>query len=170
MVNKKVHFSIAILYGSYLGLPICSIFSAVLLFTGYEKKPYIDNMSLLFQTFIAIAAGLTGLMGQILLTVAFFYDDVNKIMLIRSTELIFTYIFQYFFLKIHSNMFSITGAFLILLSVLMVIVLKIMDQKFIVKHKAYFDAKMVEKKKTYDHVKQDFVKPNLFKKILFYKF
>ena len=54
----------------------------------------------------------------------------------------------------------------------MVIAYKIMDQKFIEKHIDYLDAKKLKKNKSDNQfiVRQNFVKPNLFKKVLFFKF
>ncbi|CAF0988720.1 unnamed protein product [Brachionus calyciflorus] len=130
LANQKVHYCVAIIYASYLGLPVCSIISFYLLFIGKERKSYIDFKSLLFQCALAFLSGLSGLLAQIFKNVAFNYEDVTKVSLIKSTDLFFSFFLQFFMLNIHPNMFNLIGALLILGSALIVIIKKILESKF----------------------------------------
>ncbi|RNA00396.1 solute carrier family 35 member G1 [Brachionus plicatilis] len=74
LANNKVHFSIAIIYASYLGFPVCSLISFILLYTGQEVKPYI-------KVGIAVLSAISGLMGQACMNFAFSHEDVTKVSL-----------------------------------------------------------------------------------------
>ncbi|CAF0810789.1 unnamed protein product [Brachionus calyciflorus] len=174
LANKKVHYSVSIIYASYLGLPICSLISIILLYTGNEKKPEIDTISLIYQYLMAILSGLVGLFAQVCINLAVITEDVTKVSLVKSSDLFFSFILQYFLLDIHSNLYSVSGALLILASVTMVMIYKIIDQKFTEKHKEYFAIKQFNYSNKNNQgqraLSENIVKPSLFKKILFHKF
>lgn len=170
LANNKVHFSIAIIYASYLGLPVCSLISFILLYTGKEVKPLISYFELLIQIGITVLAAISGLTGQACMNFAFLHEDVTKVSLVRSTDVLFTFLFQYIVLNIHSNLFSVLGAMLILVSVVMIMIYKIMDQRYIKKHRDYIELKKLKAKGHKIETHDKIVRPNIVKKILFFKF
>ncbi len=49
------------------------------------------------------------------------YEDASKVAMYRTTDLLFTFLFQYFYLGISSNIFSISGAIFIFFGMMLVI-------------------------------------------------
>ncbi|CAF0946006.1 unnamed protein product [Brachionus calyciflorus] len=132
-------------------------------------------MTLISQSILTLLSSFSGLFSQVCMNLAFLYEDVTKVSLVRSTDLLFSFILQYLLLDIHSNLYSVTGALLILTSVTMVMIYKIMDQKYVKKHKDYLESKKLKLNKSDQNAEENspdenIVKPSLFKKILFYKF
>ncbi|CAF0911128.1 unnamed protein product [Brachionus calyciflorus] len=162
LANKKVHYSIAVIYASYIGLPICSAISLFMLFTGRVKKPDLSGLCLVYHFSLAISSSLAGLFAQIFMNLAYSIEDVSKVSLISSTDLLFSFILQYFFLKINSNLLSVVGALFILVSVFIIMVFKMIDQKYSKKVKSINCEE--------NNYQENLIKCSFFKKILFYKF
>ncbi|CAF1049373.1 unnamed protein product [Brachionus calyciflorus] len=140
---------------------------------GNEKKHEVDTIYLINRSIFAIVSSLTGLFSQVCINLAFLHEDVTKVSLIRSTNLLFSFIFQYFLLDIHSNLYSVSGALLILFSVTMILIYKINDQKYVIKYKDYLESKKLIKNEQNDEENyqvENTVKPGLILRILFFKF
>ena len=87
-------------------------------------------------------------MSLICLIKATEYEDPTKVAMFRTTDLLFSFILQYFFLGIESNVFNIIGSTAITVGVLMIMGFKLIE-------------------KNYDHTKAN---GNSFLRIIFYKF
>ena len=86
-----------------------------------------DIPSFTLQIFFSLMSGMSGVLSQIAKVTAYKYEDASKISIIRSTDLFFTYIFQYFFLNISTNVYSGIGALLIILGTLLILVYKMIE-------------------------------------------
>lgn len=168
LANKKVHYSVAIIYATYFGLPLCLALSLGAYFSGLDTKKPIEFTALVIQICLALGSAITGLSAQAFLNLSYNHEDASKISLVKSADLIFIFFFQYILLDIRSNVYSISGAVLILIGVSIVMIYKILDQKYTKKHKVYLNSKSNKSipVEELDNMK----KPTLFKRILFYKF
>lgn len=130
--NNKVHYSVTTMYACYFGLPTSTIMSVVMLATGITKKdPHMldDIPSFALQLFYSFSSGLCGTLSQVLINVSLKYEDASRVSIYRSTDLFFTYIFQYFWLNISTNFYSGIGAFLIIFGTILILVYKIFDKR-----------------------------------------
>jgi hypothetical protein len=98
--------------------------------------------------------------NQIIFNLSLQYEDASKISIIKTTELFFIFLMQYFFLNIKTDYLNMIGAFLILTSTLIIILYKIFDQ--IESEKIKFQ--------TNDKNQYQSIVIKLVKKILFFKF
>ena len=110
--------------------------------------------------FYSILVGMIASCNQIIFNLSLQYEDASKISIIKTTELFFIFLMQYFFLNIKTDYLNMIGAFLILTSTLIIILYKIFDQiedekrKFRTKNQQDSQSKIIK----------------LIKNILFFKF
>jgi drug/metabolite transporter (DMT)-like permease len=147
LANKNVHFTVTTLYTSYFGIPLTLIVSVVLISFGYADNPLdIDHKStgLTAQILFMIAGALFGLMSQSSMNAAFAYEDAIKISILKTTELPFTFLGQYFLLGISPNSINTIGAALIIIASLILMIFKFFDTKQIKKKAEKRERKLLE--------------------------
>lgn len=130
--NNKIHFSLPSIYVSYFGLPTGLAISLVMLLTGNTQRDptLFDSFpSLAMQIFYSLMSASCGMISQIFLQISLKYEESSKIAVIDSTDLLFTYILQYFWLNIITNVYSAIGACLIMFGVFLILVNKIVENK-----------------------------------------
>jgi drug/metabolite transporter (DMT)-like permease len=131
LCNNKVHFSIATIYASYFGLPLSIMLSVVLTLTGVTHKEFFEKelkhlpKHLLYTTIAAFI----GIFAQVLLNLALKYEDATKLGIVKTVDVFFAFILQYFLLNIKVNMFSIIGVLSILLGAVLLLLFKIIEAK-----------------------------------------
>jgi drug/metabolite transporter (DMT)-like permease len=132
LCNKKVHYSIIIIFSSYFGMPLSLLISLALYFTGvsYKNLNSFDTQSILLQVFYSFFSAVVGLAAQICLSLALKYEEASKIAIIKTTDLIFTFIFQSYLVNIEKDYLSSIGAYLILGGAFLVFVFKFIEKKF----------------------------------------
>ena len=91
-------------------------------------------------------------MAQLIWIISNKYEDASKISMYRTTDLLFTFLFQYFFLGIESNELSILGSIFIASGVLVITLMKIIE------------------KRSNEKMDNGVSKSNCFKKLITYKF
>ena len=69
-------------------------------------------------------------MSQLLLIMANMYENATKISMLRTSDLLFTLLFQYFFLGIVSNVLSVTGSVCITVGILLISGVSLLEQRF----------------------------------------
>ena len=161
LTNQKVHYSVAIIYATYIGLPVSLLISLIMYLTGSKKinlELVQDVPSILYQIAFGLSSGLFGVFSQIAMNFALKYDDTTKVSMFRSTDLLFSFIFQYVLLNISVNLFSVLGACLIFFATIFLIIFQILE-----KYLSSKDKVLATKNK--DQSKNSFVK-----KFLFFKF
>jgi drug/metabolite transporter (DMT)-like permease len=125
--NVHVHYSIAIVYAAYIGLPIALALSIIMYLTGIEKVKdwsiYSTN-DMVWQCIWCLISGLTGIAAQATYHVSLKHEDPTVISVMRCTDLFFTFILQFLFMNITANMFSTTGAILIFVATLFTLIFK----------------------------------------------
>lgn len=168
LANKKAHLSVVLLYASYFGLPVSFAISVIMIATGAEKKSMEilkDRQLLILNIIYSALAGVLGVGAQIFMNLSLKTEDASKMSLLKSTDLIYTFLFQYLFLDILSNMLNTIGAILIFCGASLVMIFKIVDQKH-TKNRKKLEA-IPEK---LDADQNPVTKPNLFIRMIFYKF
>lgn len=131
--NKKVHYSVAIIYASYFGLPFTISLNVISYLTGLEKKNmqlYDSVEKVSWQIGLALMAALCGVVSQMLMNIALIYEEASKVSIIRTTDLLFIFILQYVLLDIYSNVFSMVGALMIFISGILIMIYKMIEKKF----------------------------------------
>jgi drug/metabolite transporter (DMT)-like permease len=130
--NEKVHFSVVLFYLSIFGIPISLVLSIILIATGLRKGALteikaLSRNQLLEQISYALIASALGLISQCLYNISFNYEDASKASIFKLTELFFIFIFQYIILSIAPDVFSTTGAILIVFGSLIVLIFKLIE-------------------------------------------
>ena len=124
---KKVHYSVTIIYPAYIGIPVSILMSLSMYLTGNQKndmKLIEDVSSLIYQITFLICSGLFGVLSQILINISLKYEETTKVTMIYSTDLLFTFLFQYVILSISPNLLSTVGAFCIFASTFFILIFK----------------------------------------------
>ena len=106
--NKHVHYSLTICYAGYIGLPVSLMISGILILTKLEKKdPAIlyNTNALLIDTFYAISSAIIGVFAQVLMNLSVKYYDASKISMLKSSDVLFAFLFQFLLLNIYPNIF-----------------------------------------------------------------
>ena len=134
LCNNKVHFSIATIYAAYYGLPLGLILSLALTLSGITHKEFVEKelKYLPIHLLYTVIASFIGIFAQVLLNLALKYEDATKLGIVKTIDVFFAFILQYFLLNIKVNMFSIFGALSILLGAVLLLLFKIVEAK--VKH------------------------------------
>lgn len=151
IISKKVHFAVATIYSSYFGIPCSIIVSAALFLTGTSHKHF--NYELHFhllplQIFYSIASALCGIFSQVCLNLALNYEDASKISILKSLDLLFTFVLQFAILRIEPDLMSCAGAALILAGSTAVVTYKIIENKRNERKKVKKDALLKATEKT----------------------
>ena len=136
IANKKVHYSLPVIYQSYLGIPFSFLSLLVLILTGVQNNDMklIENPWKTFnQLVFVIFAGLFGSLVQLFFNLALKYEETTKVSMIASTSLLFTFLFQYLILNIESNLWSTIGALLIFSAVFLIILFRILEKRASIK-------------------------------------
>lgn len=160
LADEKVHFSLVLAYSCYFGIPLSAIISAIMIFTGLEKKDpnvYMDSSLIVVQSIFAVASSLCGIFSNALMSISLEYEEASKMTLFKSSDLFFVFILQYLILGIKLNMYSKIGALLIFLGILTIMAFRILDKRNDRLSSALLMNGMV-------------MEQSLFKKILFFKF
>lgn len=162
---KEVHFSLVTIYAAYFGFPFCLILSIVLTASGVTHKNFVKNELeyLPLHTFYIVLASAFGIIGQVLMNLAYKYEDATKLSIVKTIDVFWAFILQYIFLNIKVNIFSVVGALTILFGAFVILVFKIIENKY----KHYLSRK--KKAHTSDETNQYSCDETCFK-ILFFKF
>ena len=89
-----------------------------------------DAPSVLYQILFALVAAVFGVLAQILMNLSLKYEGATKVTLIRSTELVFSFLFQYLLLNINANLYSVLGSVLILVATLLTVFFQFLKKIF----------------------------------------
>ena len=157
--DLKVHYSINVVYASYIGLPISLTISLIMYLTNVrnvDPSVYDSSEKLAWQIFYSFSSAACSCTHQLLVTVSNRHEDAAKLAIISTTNLFWTFLLQYAFLDIGANLYGVSGAIFIFLAVILSIVFKIIDQK-------------LKSKTSKEDVKQ-VTEENFLKRIIFFKF
>jgi drug/metabolite transporter (DMT)-like permease len=127
---SKVHFAVATIYASYFGLPSSILISVILFATGVSHKHFVKELHfhlLPAQILFSVLSALCGIASQICLNFALNYEDASKVSILKTNDLLFAFVLQFFVLNIKPNLLSSIGALLILTGSFSIIAYKIIE-------------------------------------------
>jgi drug/metabolite transporter (DMT)-like permease len=140
LTNLKVHYSITVIYSSYIGLPTALLISLVMYLTGTRDAD--DNAAnnaekLAWQIFYALSSATCGCLNQVLVAIANKYENANVLAIVSTTCLFWSFLFEFLFLDNDTepcdsswiNVFNILGALLILSAAILNILFKIVQER-----------------------------------------
>ena len=133
LANDKIHYSIVTIYASYFGLPLSLLISGLMIFTGLEKKDAVilaDKEAVTAQIVYSILASVIGVLQQVFFNISLKHEEASKIAIIRSTDFFFTFLFQYLWLNIETNIYNGLGCVFIIAGAILILVYKILDKKY----------------------------------------
>jgi drug/metabolite transporter (DMT)-like permease len=131
LAASKVHYSIISFYGTFLGLPTSLIISSALVLSGKSHKNLkceITNYP--FDIIYGSIGGLFAVAAHVLLNLSLQYEDTTKVGILRTTDLLFSFILQYLILKIKTDYIEVLGGLSIILGTLVISFYKIFLLKF----------------------------------------
>jgi drug/metabolite transporter (DMT)-like permease len=152
LCNMNVHWSVNTIYMAYYGLPVALFLSFLLYYLGYAHqsiKNYKTSVVLENVLYSALSAVLC-LVAQICLNLALVYEEATRVSIMKTFDVLIAFVLQYFILSIKLDIYSVIGSLSILCGTFLIVLIKIIENKFNVKH---------QKKKQ-----------NAFKRFLFKKF
>jgi drug/metabolite transporter (DMT)-like permease len=137
LCTQKVHFSIVIIYVTYVGIPVTFTISLALILTGFSHENFSANLHLLpTQILYSCIGGVLGVLSQILLNLSLQYEEASKIAILKTLDVFFTFLFQYLILNISIDMFSFIGSCSILFGTFIILSFKLIDNRMIQKQKS----------------------------------
>jgi drug/metabolite transporter (DMT)-like permease len=131
LCKKKLHWCYQTAFGSYVGLPIALLISVSLFLSGQShKKDSVDNVNMYYlHIFYSILSGIFGNLGQIALNFALMYEEPTKVAIIKTTDVLFSFLLQLVILNISIDSLSVIGSFAILVGTCLVLIFKIFYQR-----------------------------------------
>lgn len=121
----KVHFANTNIYPAFIGLPSSTIISLIILLTENKKiHAYNGEENLFLHILYSVTGGLFGIMAICCLSKSLEYEEASRVSIIRLTDVIFAFLFQYLFLKISSDYLDVVGILLIISGTLLITVHK----------------------------------------------
>ena len=134
---KNVHYLVSIIYGSYFGMPMSLAISVCLHLSGVKTAAAAQattSAMLAWSTWWlevawSIVSGLFGLSAQVALNLALSYEDASNIAILKTTDLIFTFLFQFYLIGISKDLLGSLGAALIMLGTFLILIYKFADKR-----------------------------------------
>jgi drug/metabolite transporter (DMT)-like permease len=128
---NKVHFAVNTLYGTFLGLPASIITSIILVVTGSSHSNFTCELKdLPYDIMYGLIGGGFAVFAHVLLNISLQYEDATKVAIVRTTDVVFSFVFQFLILKIKTDYISILGALSILFGTFIILFYKIIEKKF----------------------------------------
>lgn len=132
--TNKVHFSVAIVFASYLGLPFNLVLSGLghLANLNEPRDPSLFDSwaSLLWECFYSVTSGVSGVLSMVFFNMALKYEQVSKIVIVCTTGILHTFLLQLIILNVYADFWSILGALLIFFATVVILLYKMADDFF----------------------------------------
>ena len=130
LCKNKVHYSVSTIYGSYLGLPASFILSLALILTGSSHKNFhCEAQYLGIDILFGCLGGLCAVFGHVLLNLSLQHEDATKVSIVRTADVVFSFVLQFMILNIQEDWISIIGAVMIVMSTFTILLYKIIEEK-----------------------------------------
>ena len=122
---NKVYFAISTIYGTYLGLPISLGISVIFILTKLSHKNINCELKYLgLDVLFGSIGGILAVFGPVLLNISLQYEEATKVSIVRTIDVLFSFVFQFIILNIAPDYISIIGATCILLSTFIILFYK----------------------------------------------
>lgn len=130
-VQRRVSFTVILLYPSIFGLPLSFLISLALVLSKLtHNNLVIEWKLLLIDVIYSICGALIAIFALIVLCISYKYEDLTRISITKSIDIVFSFIFQYIFLNIKTDLYAIIGALFISIGILFLLLMKLVQKKF----------------------------------------
>lgn len=161
---EKYHYSIMTLYTVYYGLPVSFFISSMLVITGKAHKKINDELEqLLYQIIYSVMIAILRAIAVILVNLSFKYEEAIKISIMLTTNVLFSFILQYFVLDLKADVLSFTGTALIFLGIFIVFSFNLLRDKYFAEH-------AIKSVENGENDTNEDVRANCFLRFLFFSF
>lgn len=130
LCNYKIHFSLSCFYPAIVGLPLSICISLILFFANQSHK---DLTTSKLEFIEHICYSFTGAMFSIgalvFMNLALDSEDASKVAILRSCDVLFSFILQYIILGVNADILSVMGAVFILSCTFLLAAFKIVEKK-----------------------------------------
>ena len=130
---NKVHYSVVLFFPCFLGLPISAAVSLILYLLKVSHTNPLEFTSDKFnkmEIFYAFMAALISTLSVIFLNWALDKEEALKVVILKTTGVLITYVLQYFTLDIKVDLLGLMGAFFILLGTFLIVVFRFLNKKY----------------------------------------
>ena len=167
LTNKKVHWACSVIYGCWTGIPMSMCISAILVHYESYHKSFVDiEIKVLpMDLLISFIAGCISLFSQVVLNIAFKYEESTRIAIAKTSDVLFSCILQYFLLNIIIDLYGLLGSCLVLLGTILILVFKLVENKY----KNFEFKKSLALKEEHKKVANKEKSLNFIVKIIFFK-
>ena len=120
LTNLKVHYSVNVIFSSYIGFPSALLISLIMYLTetrDADLNSISTNEKLAWQIVFSFTSAICGCLNQLLVAIANKYESANKLAIISTTNLFWSFLFDFVFLGNQQclsfmNVFNISGTLL----------------------------------------------------------
>ena len=130
---NKVHYSVVLFFPCFLGLPISAAVSLILYLLKVSHTNPLEFRGDRFnrmEIFYAFMAALISTLSVIFLNWALDKEEALKVVILKTTGVLITYVLQYFTLDIKVDLLGLMGAFFILLGSFLIVVFRFLNKKY----------------------------------------
>lgn len=132
LANSKVHYSLIAFWPCFWGFPVSVFFSIFLYFLSFNLDAMTAN-----DVMYSLTSGVFGAASMIFCNKALECEDAAKISMIRITGVLFSMVFQYYFLGVEIDFLGVIGSILIILGTMVIILIKLFSHKILKSGKFY---------------------------------
>lgn len=132
LANSQVHYSLIAFWPCFWGFPVSVVLSIVLYLLSFNLDAVTAN-----DVMYSLASGVFGAASMIFCNKALECEDAAKISMIRITGVLFSMVFQYYFLGVEIDFLGVIGSILIILGTVVIILIKLFSHKILKSGKFY---------------------------------
>lgn len=133
LCNSSVDWSVITIYVAYFGLPVTICSTTLFIHLGHAHSSLTsDQLKNEFPIQLAYAA-LSAVMANIgvaSLNIAFQYEEATKVAILKTVDVLVSFLLQFFMLSIEFDTLSVIGSIAILLGTILVLVFKVLENKY----------------------------------------
>ncbi len=130
--NAKVHWAVNTIYISWFGIPSSFLTSFILIkLEKFHMNFDQEKFDLPYDILIAISISLISLIGQVMVSLSLKYEDASKMALVKTIDVFFAAVLQYFLLNILMDVLSVFGASSIVFGTIFVFLFQILEAKYL---------------------------------------
>ena len=127
---NKVYFAVTTLYGTFLGLPASIVTSVLLIVTGlFHNDPICELKYLPYDIMYGLIGGAFAVLAHVTFNISLQYEDATKVAILRTIDVLFSFLLQFLILGINADYISALGAVAILLGTFVILFFKFIKKK-----------------------------------------
>ena len=129
--NSKVHWATSSIFVCWFGIPFAFIICTCLIHLKMSHQNLeLERKDLPMDIFYSSISACISLSGQIFVNISLKYEEATKVAIVKTIDVFFSAVLQYFMLNITMDLFNIMGAVSILTGTGFVLVYKMMENKY----------------------------------------